>query len=578
MTVRFPAGPSHRVRRHIMVALTLGMTGAMSACSSSSLIPPPPIPTPSPPSTSSADPSPSPGAALSSISATAPGGAPTLSQATPQATDQIPRTEVVPIVTPVAERSAPTSAPQPSATLQAATSQPPSEPPSPTPLTPAEPGVSVNEGQITLPTYPYRNFLREEHDALYGMMVPHLDRAAYEASAPAPSPQTYRTLVIENSYLRLTFLPELGGRLYSAVVKSTGQEVFYHNPVVKPSRYGPLLPIEDNWWLAVGGMEWAFPVPEHGYAWGLPWTYQITSTDQGVTVTLRDSTELGRVRAEVQVTLPAHSGVISIRPRLVNATNHTVPVQFWVNGVLAPGSPSIPLDLRISIPVNQVVVHSRGETGWDVPGPGLAMPWPLVTNRDLSQYGQWANHLGFFIPYMPATFMAIYNPGADLGIARIISPGQIAGHKVFAFGPNFSDRSYTDDGSQYIEMWGGANSGFWPENDLQLAPGGTVEWQEEWWPLAGLGGLVFANDHVAFNMLGSSTLRILGARPGQVTLVLSAGEDELLRTSLALDPAQPIELPLPAALETPLRIQFYGPSGDLIADYLTSQHTASNPQ
>jgi hypothetical protein len=115
----------------------------------------------------------------------------------------------------------------------------PLAPPTPSlpPPTPTPPGVSVYAGQVALLTYPYRDFLYGEQDALYDMSVQRLDRAAYQATSPRPSPQGYQTLIVENAYLRLTFLPELGGRLYSAVVKSTDQEVFYHNLVVKPSRY-----------------------------------------------------------------------------------------------------------------------------------------------------------------------------------------------------------------------------------------------------------------------------------------------------------------------------------------------------
>jgi hypothetical protein len=35
-----------------------------------------------------------------------------------------------------------------------------------------------------------------------------------------------------------------------------------------------------NWWLAVGGMEWAFPVEEHGYAWGMIWKIDTRIDDQ----------------------------------------------------------------------------------------------------------------------------------------------------------------------------------------------------------------------------------------------------------------------------------------------------------
>ena len=476
----------------------------------------------------------------------------------------------VPTLTPESTVGTLTASPTPTLVAPPPTpTPPPTDTPAPTPM-PTAPGVSARTGRLTLPTYPYQNFLRTERDPLYGLPVQRLDRAAYEAASPIPLPRSYQTLVVENDYLRLTFLPELGGRLYSVVVKSTGQEIFYHNAVVKPSRYGPLLPIEDNWWLAVGGLEWAFPVQEHGYAWSRPWTYQTTSGAGGLTVTLRDSAEPGRVWAEVQVFLPAHGATFAVRPRLVNGTDHPVPVQFWVNAVLAPGSPSVVANTRFIVPVNQVVVHSRGEQGWNLPGPRSTMPWPVVAGRDLSHYDQWNDYLGFFAPYLPASFMAVYNPDADLAIARIVAPEKTPGNKLFAFGLKFGDRSYADDNSQYIEMWGGANPSFWPEDDIQLAPGGDIQWRETWWPLAGLGGLTQANDRVAFNLLEGSTLRILSAQPGPATLLFSADGIEFSRESVTLSPARPIERAIPASTTgSPVRIQVVAPDGAMLADYQT---------
>jgi hypothetical protein len=528
--------------------LTVVAAGVLSACSPASVPTLAPAP-PTPPQARSATP---PATTLPTETAI-----PTLTTA--------PATRA-PAASPSAQPPVETDTPAPSAQPPIGSAQPALGTDTPT-STPAPPDVSAHTGQITLPTYPYRDFLRTEQDPLYGLPVQRLDRAAYEAASPIPLPRSYQTLVMENDYLRLTFLPELGGRLYGAVIKSTGQEIFYHNAVVKPSRYGPLLPIEDNWWLAAGGMEWAFPVQEHGYAWGRPWTYQTAASAGGLTVTLRDSAESGRVSAQVQVFLPAHGAAFTLEPRLINGTDHAVPVQFWVSAALAPGSPSASADLRFIVPVDQVVVHSRGEQGWSLPAPRLAMPWPIVADRDLSRYDQWNDYLGFFAPYLPASFMAVYNPGADLSIARIVAPGKVPGNKLFAFGLKFGDRSYTDDNSQYVEMWGGANSSFWPEDDIQLAPGGAVQWRETWWPLAGLGGLAQANDRVAINLLPGPAVRILSAQPEQAALLFSADGVELSRESVALSPVQPVERPIPASAGSPVRIQVVASDGSVMADY-----------
>jgi hypothetical protein len=408
----------------------------------------------------------------------------------------------------------------------------------------------------------------EKVDPVYNIPVLYLNRPAYEASGPAPTPVNYLGVVLENEYLRLTFLPELGGRLYSAVVKATGQEIFYHNPVVKPSRYGVLQPAEANWWLASGGMEWAYPTQEHGYRFGVPWQYQVTQSATETTIILSDSAA-GRVGAEVSVTLPADSASFWVKPKLINQTAHTVPVQFWLNAALTLSPGSMSPQTQFVLPVDRVVVHSRGESGWTIPGERQESPWPVVAETDLRDYRQWANYLGVFAPHLQAPFVGAYNPETNLGIARLIEPDKVSGTKLFAFSAAFPDKSYTDDSSQYFEIWGGANTGFWPESDVQVPAGGAVAWQEQWWPLPGLGGLTWANAKAAIHLSqedGQYTLSLLASRPTQGKISVLAGATPLLNDTFTANPISASRWTF-AALAQPSQIQVLDQAGAILLDY-----------
>jgi hypothetical protein len=453
---------------------------------------------------------------------------------------------------------------------------PPTDTPTPKPTASSGMKISATDGEvkvyettITLPTYPIRDYLTEQVDPVYNIPVYYFERQAFESDQPTPTPTDYTGVVLENPYLRLTFLPELGGRLYSAVVKSTGQEIFYHNQVVKPSRYGILEPYEANWWLATGGMDWAYPTQEHGYRFGVPWDYEVTQTNEGATITLSDIAP-DRVGVEVQITLSADSAVFTVKPKLTNATDDTVPVQFWLNAALALAPDTMSPNTQFIVPTDKITVHSRGENGWDVPGELEESSWPRVGKTDLSDYGQWANYLGFFVPNMEAPFMGAYNPDTNLGVVRLVEPSTVPGNKLFAFGPAFPDRSYTDDDSQYFEIWGGANTGFWPEDDISVPAGGTLQWQESWWPLAELGGITWANEHAAIHLRQSSDtyhLSLLVSRPQQGKLIVSAGETTILTESFSADPAIPLQLDF-AISDTPVRVQIIDGNVTLL-DYCT---------
>jgi hypothetical protein len=416
--------------------------------------------------------------------------------------------------------------------------------------------MKAYETTITLPTYPIRDYLIKKIDPVYNIPVYHFDRQAFEVADPDPTPIDYTGVVLENDYLRLTFLPELGGRLYSAMVKSTGAEIFYHNKVVKPSRYGVLEPYEANWWLATGGMEWAYPTQEHGYRWGVPWDYEVTHTADGATMTLRDVAP-DRVGAEVQVTLPVDRAVFTVTPRLTNAGPDAALVQFWLNAALSLAPDTMSPQTQFIIPTDEIIVHSRGEANWTMPEAQQESPWPLVDTTDLSDYSQWTDYLGFFVPNLDAPFVGAYNPETDLGVVRLIEPGTVPGNKLFAFSPAFLDRSYTDDDSQYFEIWGGANVGFWPEDDIFLPSGDTLQWQEHWWPLAGLGGLSWANQHAAIYLSQTDDgydLSVLVAQPRQVTLTVSAGETPVLVETFAADPNTSRQWGFTTS-DTPIRVE-----------------------
>lgn len=461
--------------------------------------------------------------------------------------------------------------PSPTATATA-TGEPPEVTPSPVVERPVIPTVAISETTITLPTYPFSDYLIEQVDSVYNMPVFYFNRPSYEAAARAPTLVDYTGIVLENPYLRLTFLPELGGRLYSAVVKATGQEIFYQNQVVKPSRYGGLQPPEANWWLATGGMEWAYPTQEHGYRFGVAWDYQVSQDEQGATITLSD-TAPGRVGLRVEVTLPVDKAQFQVKPVLVNDGEKAVPVQLWLNAALTLTPGSMSSHTRFVIPTEAVTIHSRGEEGWVLPAERQLATWPEVNGVDLQDYNQWTDYLGFFIPNREIDFMGAYNPVTQLGVVRLVvsSPPSGSG-KIFAFGRNFPDRSYTDDDSQYFEIWGGANTGFWPEHDLPLAPGETLTWEEIWWPLAGLEGLTWSNQTVAFHLQqdnGLSRLSALVAQPAEGRLRALSNGQTLLDDRWAASPDEPLQWELPAAAG-PVTIQFLDHQGQVLLDYLSN--------
>ena len=366
----------------------------------------------------------------------------------------------------------------------------------------------VRETSITINTYDYEPALvaTQSDDPAYP--YPRLD----PNRIGPPSPRSYRALVLENRYVELTILPELGGRLYRWIDKASGKNMFYQNPVIKPTSWG-----YRGWWLATGGMEWALPVEEHGLSEASPWSVAVVPCC-GKGVDRRDglaaSVSVSNVEAHsglvctVTIRLDAEHAYFTLQPQITNPTSATVRYKFWLNGMFGLGAQHSGPGIQFVLPITQVVVHSTGDDA--LPGAGELMSWPVYQTRDLSDYGAWRKYLGIFAyPAAAANFMGATNHHTQLGVVRVFPHQVVRGAKVFAPG-DIDPAVWTDDGSGYFELWGGLAPTF--RDKVALAPGRSVRWQEYWYEVNGMGGFGYANDQAALDLkIITSTVEVAAA-------------------------------------------------------------------
>jgi len=406
--------------------------------------------------------------------------------------------------------------------------------------------VTVQEITITIPTYPYAPFLQDAVDAAHGNFpLKVLYRAAYEASDPQPEPKEYRLIVVENQFLRLTFLPELGGRVYECFFKPTGHNQFYRNPVIKPTHWGPPTPEGANWWLAAGGLEWGLPVEEHGYAWSIPWGYRISRGDDGdgsVTVHLSGG-EGDHLRVRMAVTMRPGLAAFSIQTKLENPTGQVVRYQFWNNAMLAPGSGnSLSEGLQFIFPASEMTAHSTDDPR--LPGAGEPFSWPIHQGRNVSRLNTWQGYLGFFErPAAQGDFVGVYDHADDEGMARIFPSSVARGAKGFAFGwgdAAIGADNWTDNGSGYVELHGGVAPTF--DDWAELAAGQTLSWEETWFPVAGVGGFLYAGEGGAINLhleAGGLRVSLFVTRRLAGQLVVLLDEVRIFSEEVSVSPDRP---------------------------------------
>jgi len=425
---------------------------------------------------------------------------------------------------------------------------------SPTPA----PAVRIWETTISILTYQYQGAFLPAPTIPY----PRLDLAR----VGPPTPKAYRAVMVENRYLQLTFLPDLGGRLYRCVFKPTGQDVFYRNPVVKPTHWGP---DELGWWIAAGGMEWCFPVWEHGYTTALPWRcHTKREKDGGVTFIAEDDEQTTGLHVSVAVTLRPNRADLEIRPTVHNPTGQAQTYKLWLNALLSLSADrqAAPAT-RFALPVSQAIVHSTGDE--TLPRPGEHMSWPLHNGRDFSRYADWTSYLGLFAAPPAPPWAGAYQPASDLGLVRV---GDMPGVKLFAFGPDQDPATYTDGDSWYFELWSGAAPDF--DQALTIAPGAMHTWTERWYPVAGIGGLDGATDRAALRLEAGSqpgTLLVGVAAPARQpgTVVVLVEGAEVFRQTASVTPDRPFFAPVAVPASVPaaglVTLRFLDDKGPVIA-------------
>jgi len=180
-----------------------------------------------------------------------------------------------------------------------------------------------------------------------------------------PRPVKYRAMVVENEYLRVIVLPELGGRLYSALDKPTGQEIFYRNNVVKPGLIG----LRGAW--VSGGIEFNFPRGHSVTTISQVDGRLVEEEDGSATVWVGNVERIFCMGWSVGIRLRPHSSVIETEIRLSNRTPLPHPYYFWANA----GVPARE-DMRLVYPCTKVQVWDR------------TLNWPVHEGRDRGE-GFW---------------------------------------------------------------------------------------------------------------------------------------------------------------------------------------------
>jgi tetratricopeptide (TPR) repeat protein len=247
--------------------------------------------------------------------------------------------------------------------------------------------------------------------------------------------------VLENEFLRATFLLELGGRLWSLVHKPSGRELLDVNPVFQPAN----LAIRNAWFS--GGVEWNIGVIGHSPFTCSPLFAARAERPDGTPILrMYEWERIRQVPFQIDAYLPDGSSVLFVRVRIVNPHDWDVPIYWWSN-MAVPEAP----DTRVIVPADAAYGFNYSELGV-VPVPeadGIDITYAANINRSTDFFFHVAEDQHRWIAALD---------GRGRGLVQV-STDRLGGRKLFVWGMGTGGRNWQEflslSGQAYIEIQAG---------------------------------------------------------------------------------------------------------------------------
>lgn len=315
-------------------------------------------------------------------------------------------------------------------------------------------GVTAWEEKISIPTYPAGQpdpnpmFLEKRvYQGSSGAVYPYhmIHHVADEVE-----PRSYTALFIENRFLKIMILPELGGRVQMALDKTNDYHFVYYNRVIKPALVGLAGP-----WIS-GGIEFNWP-QHHRPSTFASTEFELSHDDDGsATVWVSEWEKMFRTRSAVGFRLYPDRSVLEINGRVYNPTPFPQTFLWWANPAV-----SVNDDYQAVFPPDVTFVFDHGKR--DV------SRFPIATGEyykidysrgvDISWYKNVPVPTSYMAYHSDYDFVGGYDHGRQSGTLHVADHHISPGKKMWTWGTadfgNAWERNLTDADGPYVELMTG---------------------------------------------------------------------------------------------------------------------------
>ena len=262
--------------------------------------------------------------------------------------------------------------------------------------------------------------------------------------------KAYTAVYLENEYLKVMVLPELGGRIQRAYDKTNNYDFVYYNQVVKPALVGLTGP-----WIS-GGIEFNWP-QHHRPTTFLPVDYQLRQNEDGsVSCMINDVDQMYGTKGIAKFTLYPDKAYIEITGQLYNATPMAQTFLWWAN-------PAVPVnDYTQSIfppDVHAVMDHGKRDVSRFPIATGEYYKMDYSAGVDISRYKNIPVPTSYMAEKSKYDFVGGYDDNKEAGILHVADHHISPGKKQWTWGNgDFGqawDDNLTDEDGPYVELMTG---------------------------------------------------------------------------------------------------------------------------
>ncbi|WP_295799045.1 DUF5107 domain-containing protein [Mucilaginibacter sp.] len=339
--------------------------------------------------------------------------------------------------------------------------------------------------QVSIPTYgtgkPEKNpmFLEKRvYQGSSGVVYPH---PVIEKIEDEKHDRAYTAVFLENEYLKIMILPELGGRIQRAYDKVKNRDFVYYNQVIKPALVGLAGP-----WIS-GGIEFNWP-QHHRPSTFSPVDFKIQeNADGSKTVWVNELEVMFRTKGMAGFTLYPGKAYLEISGKLFNPTPFPQTFLWWANPAVKVND-----DYQSVFPPDVYAVFDHGKRDVsDFPiATGTYYKVDYAPGTDISRYKNIPVPTSYMAIQSKYDFIGCYEHDTQGGMLHVADHHVSPGKKQWTWGNGdfgFAwDRNLTDEDGPYIELMTGVFTDNQPDFSL-LQPNEGKTFEQYFMPYSQIG-------------------------------------------------------------------------------------------